>query len=379
MKKISVIEVMGSISTKYGGVEKFITRLIMENSSYKFYIVYDEKPWNDEFLEKLNQLGAVVLIIDTRGSSFITNSYKFYKLLRNVKPEIVHFHFSFAFCTWGPICKMMKVKHLYKTVHGCLFFNSKQACDIRDTSLKLRLITQWGNIYKIFDNIFCVSNFVKNQMDRVYKYKGNTNMVYLGTESPILISDNEKSELRRELGIVNQFVILTIAFANPIKGCDIFVKALSRIKHKNIVTLIVGMDESEAYTQEVMNIAKDLGVDSYIRWIGITDEVYKYMNIADAFVQSSRTEALSLAAVEALSYSMPVVATDTGGLPEVASELFPYEDYNKLAEILDKLIAHKKEYNELSEKSHNRWLRLFRIENGVKQYTKYYNKGDFCA
>ncbi len=365
---------MGSRSTKYGGVEKFIIRLIRENSSRKFFLVYDEMPWSENYLKELDILGAKVVIIDTRGLSFVTNSYKFYKLVLNVNPEIVHFHFSFAFCIWGPLCKLIKVKRIFKTVHECFFYDNKQIFNINETTLKHRIITHWGNIYKLFDNIFCVSHFVKKQFDKVYQHKGKTNVVYLGTESPRLISDNEKSELKRELGIINQFVILTVAFADPIKGCDIFVKALSKIQHKDFVALIVGMDENEAYTQEVITIATDLGVDDQIRWIGITDDVYKYMNISDVFVQSSRTEALSLAAVEALSFSIPVVATDTGGLTEVASILFPYEDDNKLADVLDELMDNKEERKQLSDASYKRWYRLYRTEYGVDKYTDYYKK-----
>ncbi len=373
MELRSVIEVMGCRSTKYGGLERFILKLIKENSLRKFYIIYDEKPWSKDYLEVLESLGATVLIINTRKISLITNLLKFYTLLREVNPEIVHFHFGYAFSIWGPICKLMKIKRLYKTVHECFFYDNTQIYDISKTGFPHRIITWNGNIYKIFDNVFCVSHFVKNQFDQVYKHTENTKVVYLGTPSPKFISDAQKLKLKSELGIHSQFVILTVLFANPIKGCDIFVNALSKIKHKEFIAIIVGMDENEPYTIEVKNNAKELGVDTNIRWIGITDDVYKYMNISNVYVQSSRTEALSLAAVEALSFSVPVVATNTGGLPEVTTELFPNEDYKRLSEILDYLIVNTDYRVSLSEQSYKRWHEFFRLEKGVKNYTEYYN------
>lgn len=369
----SVIEVMGSRSTKYGGVEKFLTKLVTENPSRQFYIIYNEEPRSEDYLTQLKQLGAKVLVIDTRGTSFITNSYRFYKLIRKVKPEIVHFHFSNAYSTWGPICKLMKVKRLYKTVHGCLFVGDKQIYDIHETSIKHRIMTRMGNAYKIFDKIFCVSNFVKNQFDTVYKNRGNTNVIYMGTQSPQIITEADKKEMKQSLGISDQHVILTIAFANPIKGCDVFVKSLSYLKNDNYVALIVGMDENAPFTKEVKELARELKVNAKIRWIGITNEVYKYMNISEIFVQSSRTDALPLAAVEAMSFSMPVIATNTGGLPEVASELFSYEDSKELANSLDKLLSNKEEWKKQSLASYKRWSEVFKFENGVKQYTEYYN------
>ncbi len=368
-----IIEVMGSRSTKYGGVERFLVRLIKENPSRKFYIVYDEKPWSENYLKDLKLLGAEAVVIDTRGFMFVLNSFKFYNLVRTVNPDIVHFHFSNAFCLWGPMCRLMKVRRLFKTEHGCLFFGKKQVYDIHETSLKHRFLTQNGNIYKIFEKVFCVSNFVKEQFDKVYQRKGNTSVVYLGTEEPRFISESEKLHLKRELGITNQFVILTVLFADPIKGCDIFVKSLAEMRHMNFVAIIVGMEDNAPLTKKTVNLANELEVDSHIRWIGITDDVYKYMNIADVYVQSSRTEALSLAAVEAESYSMPVIATNTAGLPEVTSELFPYEDFCQLAQKIDFLMDNADQIKMLSGLSYNRWCKLFRIESGVKQYSDYYN------
>ncbi len=374
----TVIEIMGSLSTKFGGVEKFIIKLIMENPLRKFYIVYNEKPRSEYYLAELSKVGAEVLIIDTRGLSFITNTYKFLRLLNKVTPDIVHFHFGFSYSVWGPICKLKKVNKLYLTIHGCISSGGKQAFNMCDISFKHRLITQRGHVFKIFDKIFCVSNFVKNQFDSVYNHNGNTEVVYLGTESPRFLSEEETMELKRDLGLIDKFVILTVLFANSIKGCDIFLKSLSMIKHSNVVAIIIGMDEASPLTEELKILANELGVDNLVRWIGITDDVYKYMNLSDVYVQSSRSEALSLAAVEAASFSLPIVATNTGGLPEVTSILFPIEDYIQLARILDGLVDNKDKCSKISESSYWRWDNFFRIEKGIRLYTEVYNKYSDC-
>lgn len=44
------------------------------------------------------------------------------------------------------------------------------------------------------------------------------------------------------------------------------------------------------------------------------------MNISDIYLQPSRTEGLSLSIMEALNYSLPVIGTRVGGIPEIVHE-----------------------------------------------------------
>src|SRR5207237_2798490 len=64
-------------------------------------------------------------------------------------------------------------------------------------------------------------------------------------------------------------------------------------------------------------IAEELGVNKWIRWLGQVDAVEEVIGCADLFILPSRNESFGLAALEALSAGVPVVATSAEGLPEL--------------------------------------------------------------
>jgi len=74
---------------------------------------------------------------------------------------------------------------------------------------------------------------------------------------------------------------------------------------------------------------------------------------------------LSLAACEALSYGVPVIANNVGGLPEVASLL--YSNSKELVEILHKLINDVSYRNTLGIAAYERYKLNFKMEKGVKK------------
>lgn len=373
MNKKIILEVMGARSTKYGGLELFMYELAKNDKENEYHLIYNEFPYSEQYINDLRNVGVHLHVIDVRGSGIFTNIVTFYSLLKAIRPDIVHFHFSNAYAFWGPLCKFMHVKKIFKTIHGCLFYNGKQAESISDMSIRHRIMTRGGRIFKIFNCVVCVSEFVYNQQLKVYGNYDNAKVIYLGTPPPKRLYENECKELKLELGINNlQKVILTIMFASPEKGCDILINALPRIKG-DYVLLIIGMDENREYTKKMHHLSEKLGVENKIVWIGITSEVFKYMSISDIYVQPSRTDALPLAAVEAKSFKLPVVATETGGLPEVANKMFNYEDSKALADCLSELIINDEEYRIHSRASYQRWIESFNVENGIKKHIELYN------
>ena len=67
-------------------------------------------------------------------------------------------------------------------------------------------------------------------------------------------------------------------------------------------------------------LAETLGVSSRVNFIGTYDAIWEILPQADAFVLPSEYESFGLAALEALSCGVPVIASNTGGLPEVVKD-----------------------------------------------------------
>jgi glycosyltransferase involved in cell wall biosynthesis len=85
------------------------------------------------------------------------------------------------------------------------------------------------------------------------------------------------------------------------------------------------------------------GLEDRVRFAGPTDDPVPYLSAADVFVLPSHYEAFGLAALEAMSCGVPVVASDVGGLrdfvrPGQTGVLVPPHDAASLAGALDSLL-----------------------------------------
>jgi glycosyltransferase involved in cell wall biosynthesis len=61
----------------------------------------------------------------------------------------------------------------------------------------------------------------------------------------------------------------------------------------------------------------NLGITSHVLFLGKQDAIEKLLSIADVFLMPSETESFGLAALEAMACGVPVICTNTGGMPEL--------------------------------------------------------------
>src|SRR5690606_2836930 len=76
-----------------------------------------------------------------------------------------------------------------------------------------------------------------------------------------------------------------------------------------------GPDRPEAASE-----AARLGLSDEVVFLGKQDSVAELLTCADLFLLPSASESFGLSALEALASGVPVVATRTGGLPEVVED-----------------------------------------------------------
>lgn len=89
----------------------------------------------------------------------------------------------------------------------------------------------------------------------------------------------------------------------------------------------------------IESLCKDFGIQKEVCFLGKQDSIAEIVSSCDVFLLPSQTESFGLAALEAMSCGVPVIATRTGGLPELVrqgengflSEIGDVEDMSKHA------------------------------------------------
>ena len=64
-------------------------------------------------------------------------------------------------------------------------------------------------------------------------------------------------------------------------------------------------------------LVRDLGIEEKVIFLGKSNEVDKILCFSDLFLLPSETESFGLAALEAMASGVPVISSNTGGIPEV--------------------------------------------------------------
>lgn len=366
----TIIQFMGMKSTKFGGVEKFILELIDKLPNDRFVLVYESYPLSEQYLQELHDRNVVVECCPFNTTNLISHIYNYTRILNKYRPDIVHFHFSPTQYFGAIMARVKGIKKIYKTQHSCLTDKSgNQITSFAGLSFKQKFLSFWGHGNRLYTRLLFVSDYVLKQFTDIFGQYDSSQRVYLGVGKPIV---SNKFISRKGLAIDDNYTVLSsILFSNHIKGADVLINAMAYLD--NCILLLVGLDDS-AYTDNLHNLALEINVSDKIRWIGITDNALNYISLSDIYVQPSRTEALSLAACEALSLGKPVIGSDVGGLPEVSSRLFINGDSRDLAFQIRELINDKTLYSECCQAAQDMFNSLFDISNGSKVYADIYNE-----
>lgn len=335
-------------------------------STHTHKLAYLGQPTSREFLDAIGKENIIIFNADIRIRSIVTLVCGFVKLLRTEKPDAVHFHFGNGWGVMAIIAKLMGVKKLYKTQHSCLTNRGKQVYYLKDMGCSAKLYTFLGKAYNLVDVVLPVSEEVHRQLRGIVGSKPDIQTAYLG------IAD---SGVNHRKPVQGELVVSYIGFANPIKGPDVVIRAVAELKDKNLRLRMIGLDESSPYTAEMHNLSHELGIEDHIEWVGVTDDVKSWLRQSDVFVQSSRTEALSLAAVEAASLAIPVLGSHVGGLPEVANKTFPVGDYKALADILATYYNNPGLIESDGKVARERYDAKFTLDKGVARYNAVYSTG----
>ena len=135
------------------------------------------------------------------------------------------------------------------------------------------------------------------------------------------------------------------------KGHRILFNALGRLSaevRNRIRLIIVGAPAEDCaedlrYARGLEQYAKEIGLEN-ILWTGYREDVASYYASMDVLVQPSVAEAMPLAVLEALETGIPIIASRTGGIPEIVRNefnglLYPTGDEQELARSVERFVT----------------------------------------
>ncbi|HHH84805.1 MAG TPA: glycosyltransferase family 1 protein [Firmicutes bacterium] len=158
--------------------------------------------------------------------------------------------------------------------------------------------------------------------------------------------------IRKEFGIFpGEKCVSTITRIVDNKGHRHLLKAIPEIIDSlgPVRFFIVG---EGPYLPVLKEMARELDIEQYVIFTGFRKDIWDFYADMDLSVFPTENEGIAPGVMESLFYSVPVIASDVGGIPEVITHgwnglLFPPGDSHQLAQFVIRLFTHREEYDKL--------------------------------
>lgn len=122
-------------------------------------------------------------------------------------------------------------------------------------------------------------------------------------------------EKRRRYAEDNEKILCHVSNFRKVKRVEDVVKVFNRVNDSVKSRLLLIGDGPERYNVE--RLCRELGTCDRVMMVGKIRDAAQLIKISDLFLLPSQTESFGLAALEAMAVGVPVISSNTGGIPEV--------------------------------------------------------------
>ena len=348
---MKILHVITSLRT--GGAEKMVTDLAprMKKRGHQVDVaVFDG--FETPFMERLKAQGCKVISLGKSMYSPV-HIFRLKKLMKEY--DIVHTHNTYP-QLYAVIANLSSKARIITTEHNTNNHRRKY--------LLFRIIDKW--MYSQYNQVICISDKAYENLKDYIESDDNISVVYNGINVDFF---HQALPLEKEKP--NKFVVVMVSSMRDQKDQDTLIRAISLLPKDMYELWLVGDGNRRAILEQLV---KDLGLHNIVRFWGVRTDVAQILHTADAIVMSSHYEGLSLSSIEGMAVGKPFIASDVDGLHEVvegAGILFPHQDADALAMILQKLRGDSDYYDNVVSACYKR-AKQYDINNTVDSYESIY-------
>lgn len=354
-------------SASWGGAQLHVLELCadqLKRGNEVIFIVGNEGPLLDK-VKKLKGLKIIFLPSLVREINPINDMkaiIELRKIIKKESPDIVHLHSSKAGVV-GRIAAIglrKRVKVIF-TVHGWAF------TDGVSSTLKKHLYRKIEKSVAQFTDLFiCVSNYDAKigKRDGVLNNKSNVVVIHNGSPLPQQNAVN--------YSIHSPIRLVMIARFSHQKDQKTLINAVAKLPKSDYRLTFVGDGETLNNNKKIVS---NLNLNKNIKFVGFKDDVSKELIENDVYILSTHYEGLPISIIEAMSYGLPILATDVGGNSEMVINNingFLFSSEEQLVDKLNYIIKNKNLIKKWGQESFNIFTREYSLSNCLNKINDAY-------
>jgi len=184
--------------------------------------------------------------------------------------------------------------------------------------------------------------------------------------------------LRQHLAPGADVVLMHTSNFRPVKRVTDTIRILEALREHGLNAQLVligdGPDRIEAE-----HLCRSLGLCDAVHFVGKVMATAELLAAADIFLLPSQNESFGLAALEAMSCGVPVVASNVGGIPEVVTHgengyLAEPGDIDRMARYCIELASNRKKWQHFSQAARAAAVERFSVERIIPHYEALYTR-----
>jgi N-acetyl-alpha-D-glucosaminyl L-malate synthase BshA len=295
---------------------------------------------------------------------------KLVELVEEYNLELIHAHYAVPHAASAYLAKQILESRQIKTIttlHGT----------------DITLVGADQSFYRVIkftieksDGVTAVSNYLKQRTIEEFDIEREIRVIFNFIDAKRSVP--EKNDCTREMYAKKEEKILMHASNfRPVKRVGDVVRIFAKVRKRLPAKLILIGDGPERIF--IQQLVKELKLGDHVYFLGEQDHLEPLFFCADLFLLPSEQESFGLTALEAMACGVPVIGSETGGLPEVVAHgetgfLCPIGEIAAMAEKAVGLLKDPEELELFRRQARKRATDCFNTDRIVPQYEAYYRE-----
>ncbi len=296
---------------------------------------------------------------------------KIVDVVRYSNLDILHVHYAIPHATVAYMAKKILLTQgrylpVVTTLHGTditLVGNNRAFAPVVEFSINKS------------DGVTAVSQSLKDDTLDLFNIERNIKVIYNFIDFE-RFRKTDKEHFKKLIAPEGERIIAHTSNFRKVKRVEDVVLIFKKIHDKVPSKLLMIGDGPER--QNCERLCRELGICDDVRFLGKQDAIEELLAICDLFVIPSESESFGLAALEAMACEVPVISSNSGGLPEVNTQgvtgfLSEPGNVDEMAENAIKLLQNEEMLAQFRANALAQ-ARRFDIENVLPDYEAYYKE-----
>jgi glycosyltransferase involved in cell wall biosynthesis len=347
-----IFEIIGNAAL--GGMERYVENLIRTLPPGQFRVTC-LCPFESRFTSRLRGLGCELFIAPLHDEPPWRSIQLATEVIRQQHIDLIHAHMPKAHVLAG-LAGCLTQTPVVATVHG-----------MNITSHELGICRTVGS------RLIVVCQEAYTQALAMGVPPERLTLIANGVDTEIFTPARDGARFRAAIGVPDGAPLVGyVGRIAPEKGPDQFVRAAQYVcqRRPDVHFVLVG-DGHLAEADEIASMIQQMGIGDRVHMAGLWQDVAEVYPALDIVAQTSRSEGMPLALLEAMACARPIVAIAVGGVPEIVEVgvtgwLAGPHDWQAVGQILLTALAHPEQLPQIGQAARQRAEERFNLRASVR-------------